>query len=78
VFAGNMPEIHTMEKIIKACAYRFKLQDISMVFDRGLVAEDALCLIDERGGLKYISALDHDQIPNVPNIDLNIFIDLDS
>jgi transposase len=77
VFAGNMPEIHTMEKIIKACAHRFKLQDISMVFDRGLVAEDVLNLIDERR-LKYISALDHDQIPNVPNIDLSIFKDLDS
>jgi hypothetical protein len=72
-----MPEINTMEKIIKTCAHRFKLQDISMVFDRGLVAEDILSLIDERG-LKYISALDHDQIPNVPNIDLNIFKDLDS
>ena len=77
VFAGNLPEIHTMEKIIKACAHRFKLQDISMVFDRGLVAEDVLSLVDERG-LKYISALDHDQIPKVPNIDLSIFKDLDS
>ena len=77
VFAGNIPEINTMEKIIKACAHRFKLQDISMVFDRGLVAEDILSLIDERG-LNYISALDHDQIPNVPNIDLNIFKDLDA
>ena len=77
VFAGNMPEIHTMEKIIKACAHRFKLQDISMVFDRGLVAEDVLSIINGRG-LKYISALDHDQIPKVPNIDLSIFKDLDS
>jgi transposase len=77
VFGGNMPEILTMEKIIKACAHRFKLQDISMVFDRGLVAQDVLELIDERG-LKYISALDHDQIANVPNIDLSVFKDLDS
>ena len=49
VFAGNMLEIHTIEKIIKACAHRFKLQDISMVFDRGLVAEGVLSLINERG-----------------------------
>jgi hypothetical protein len=48
-----------------------------MAFDRGLVAEDVLSLIDERG-LKFISALDHDQIPKVPNIDLSIFKDLDS
>jgi len=77
VFAGNMPEIHTMEKVIKACANRFKLQNISVVFDRGLVSEDTLTLIDDRG-LKYISALDHDQIPNVANIDLGIFKDLES
>lgn len=77
VFPGNMPEIHTMEKVIKACANRFKLQNISMVFDRGLVSEDTLTLIDDRG-LKYISALDHDQIPNVANIDLSIFKDLES
>lgn len=76
VFAGNMPEIHTMENIIKTCAYRFKLQQISLVFDRGLVADDVLSLIDERG-LKYISALDHDQIPHVSNIDLNVFKELD-
>jgi transposase len=77
VFPGNMPEIYTMEKVIKACANRFKLQNISMVFDRGLVSEDTLTLIDDRG-LKYISALDHDQIPNVGNIDLSIFKDLES
>jgi hypothetical protein len=44
-----MPEMHTMEKIINARVHRYKLQDISMVFDRGLVAEDVLSLIDERG-----------------------------
>jgi len=76
VFAGNMAEIHTMEKIIKACAHRFKLQNISMVFDRGLVSKDTLKLIDDKG-LKYISALDHDQIAHVPNIDLSVFKDLE-
>lgn len=75
VFAGNMAEIHTMEKIIKACAHRFKLQNITMIFDRGLVSKDSLQLIDEKG-LKYISALDHDQIAHVPNIDLSVFKDL--
>lgn len=75
VFAGNLPEIDTMEQVIKTCAHRFKLKNISMVFDRGLVSEENFKLIDEKG-LKYISALDKDQIPNVANIDLNIFKDL--
>jgi transposase len=76
VFPGNMPEIDTMEKVIKSCAHRFKLKNISMVFDRGLVSEENLDLIEDKQ-LKFISALDRDQIPNVPHIDLQIFKDLD-
>lgn len=77
VFPGNMPEIDTMDKLIKSCAHRFKLKDISMVFDRGLVSEENLNLVEEKN-LKYITALDRDQIPNVPNIDLKVFKELDS
>jgi len=77
VFPGNMPEIDTMDKVIKSCAHRFKLKDISMVFDRGLVSEEKLDLIDDKN-LKYITALDTDQIPNVAVIDLQVFKDLDS
>jgi transposase len=77
VFPGNMPEIDTMDKVIKSCAHRFKLKDISMVFDRGLVSEEKLDLIDDKN-LKYITALDTDQIPNVPVIDLEVFKDLDT
>jgi len=77
VFPGNMPEINTMEKVIKSCAHRFKLKNISMVFDRGLVSDENLNLIEDKE-LKFISALDSDQIPNVPNIDLQVFKDLDS
>ena len=77
VFPGNMPEIDTMDKVIRSCAHRFKLKNISMVFDRGLVSEENLDLVEEKK-LKYITALDRDQIPNVPNIDFNIFKELDS
>jgi len=77
VFPGNMPEIDTMDKVIKSCAHRFKLKNISMVFDRGLVSEEKLNLIEEKK-LKYITALDRDQIPNAPPIDLKLFKDLDT
>jgi len=77
VFPGNMSEIDTMDKVIRSCAHRFKLKDISMVFDRGLVSEKNLNLIDDKN-LKYITALDTDQIPNVPVIDLKVFKDLDT
>jgi transposase len=77
VFPGNLPEIETMDKIIKSCAHRFKLENVSMVFDRGLVSDDNLDLIEDKN-LKYITALDRDQIPNIANIDLQVFKDLDS
>ena len=77
VFPGNMPEIDTMEKLIRSCAHRFKLRNISMVFDRGLVSEENLILVEDKE-LKFITALDSDQIPNVPDIDLQVFKDLDS
>jgi transposase len=75
VFPGNMPEIDTMEQVIRSCAHRFKLKNISMVFDRGLVSEEKLNLIDDKE-LKFITALDSDQIPSVSNIDLQVFKDL--
>ncbi len=77
VFPGNMPEMDTMDKVIRSCAHRFKLKDLSMVFDRGLVSEENLNLIEDKN-LKYITALDKDQIPNVPVVDLKVFKDLDS
>ena len=77
VFSGNMPEIETMDKVIKSCAHRFNLENISMVFDRGLVSDENLHLIEDRH-LKYITALDRDQIPHIANIDLEVFKDLDS
>lgn len=77
VFPGNMPEIDTMEQVIRSCAHRFKLKNISMVFDRGLVSEEKLNLIDDKE-LKFITALDSDQIPSVSNIDLQVFKDLNA
>ena len=77
VFPGNMPEIETMDNVIKSCAHRFKLENVSMVFDRGLVSDENLDLIEDKN-LKYITALDRDQIPNIANIDLQVFKDLDS
>jgi hypothetical protein len=77
VFPGNMPEIDTMDRVIKSCAHRFKLKDISMVFYRGLVSDEKLGLIDDKN-LRYVTALDTDQIPNVAVIDLEVFKDLDT
>lgn len=75
VYPGNTAEVKTLVGNVDACQERFKLKDITIVFDRGIVSEDNLKYITEKG-LKYISALDKDQIPNIKGIDLSVFADL--
>jgi len=72
VYPGNTSEIETLEGNINACCKRFKLKNVNIVFDRGIASDDNLQYID-KNGLKYITALDKDQIPNVPGINLDIF-----
>ena len=72
VYPGNMPEINTLVENIDACTKRFKLKNINIVFDRGIVSDDNLNYIDDNK-LKFISALDKDQIPKIESIDLSVF-----
>jgi transposase len=64
VFTGNTAEVTTLKHNIEACRTRFKLNDsdVTMVFDRGIISEDNASLIDS-AQMKYISALDRNQIP---------------
>ena len=75
VYPGNMPEVHTLINNVDACTKRFKLKNINMVFDRGIVSDDNLTYIDDKK-LKYISALNKDQIPKIASIDLSVFNDI--
>lgn len=75
VYPGNTPEVDTLIANINACKTRFQLSDITLVFDRGLVSEDNLTTIRE-AGLKYLCALDKDQIATIPGIDLSGFADI--
>ncbi len=72
VYPGNMAEVNTLINNVDACSQRFKLKNITMVFDRGIVSDDNLTYIDDEQ-LKYISALDKDQIPKIASIDLSVF-----
>lgn len=76
VFPGNVAETDTLKTAVEACHRRFKVKDISLVFDRGIVSETNLELIDSHG-LKYITALDKNQIPQIPGINLSVFSQLD-
>jgi len=72
VYPGNTAEVKTLTGNVDACRERFKLKNITMVFDRGIVSNDNLDYISERN-LKYISALDKNQIPGIAGIDLSVF-----
>lgn len=72
VLPGNTTEVSTIKDKIDKLKARFGIEKITLVFDRGLVSEKNLSLIEE-GKFKYISALDKDQIPSVKDLDLAIF-----
>ena len=71
VYPGNTSEVDTLIANVKACQTRFHLTNITIVFDRGIVSDDNLTAIRE-AGLKYLSALDKDQIATIPGIDLSV------
>ncbi len=50
-------------------------KDITFVFDRGIVSDDNLDLL-ERDNIKYISAMDRNQIENITEIDFTVFSNL--
>ena len=64
VFAGNTAEVKTLKRNIDACKKRFQLTgaNVTMVFDRGIISDDNAQLIED-AKMKYISALDRNQIP---------------
>ncbi len=64
VFAGNTAEVKTLKQNIDACRSRFKLanKNVTLVFDRGILSDENGILIED-ARLKYISALDRNQIP---------------
>jgi len=80
VLPGNTAEVTTLEDKVKALRDRFHLKGVCLVFNRGIVSEDNLQLVDadEDGEktLKYISTLDKNQIPKVEGINLQLFKDL--
>jgi len=65
VFPGNTAEVKTLKGNINVCKTRFKLgnNSITLVFDRGIISDDNATII-EQAKMKYISALDRNQIPS--------------
>jgi len=73
VFPGNTAEVKTLKRNINACKTRFKLSgaNVTLVFDRGIISDDNAQMIED-ANMKYISALDRNQIPGC-GVDLTSF-----
>lgn len=76
VYPGNTAEAKTLIRNVDACQKRFGLKNITLVFDRGIVSDENLNAISARG-LKYVSALDKDQIASISAIDWDILDGVD-
>ena len=78
VFAGNTAEVKTLKRNIDACKKRFQLAgaNVTMVFDRGIISDDNAQMIED-ARMKYISALDRNQIPGC-GVDLAPFEQISS
>jgi transposase len=77
VFPGNTAEVKTLKTNINACKTRFGLgrKNVTLVFDRGIISDDNANLIED-AQMKYISALDRNQIPGC-GINLKPFKELE-
>jgi transposase len=77
VFPGNTAEVKTLKRNLNACKTRFGLADsnVTLVFDRGIISDENATLIED-AQMKYISALDRNQIPSC-GVSLEPFRSLD-
>ena len=79
VLPGCTADSTTINWLLDSVKNKFDFKEfkqITFVFDRGMVSDDNLTLL-EADGIKYISAMDKNQIENITEIDFTTFPDLD-
>ena len=76
VLPGGTADANTITWLMRRLKSRFKTIDTTLVFDRGMVSDDNLSLI-EGEKIKYISAMDKSQLEGITDIDFGIFSFLD-
>lgn len=65
VLEGNTQDITTLPSLVKELKQQFRLNTCHLVFDRGMVSNEHLNLLEEQG-LTYLSAMDKDEIAGHP------------
>ncbi len=77
VLPGKTSDVTTIAWLLERLKQRFQdLPNITLTFDRGMVSDNNLDLL-EQAKIKYISAMDKDQIEGLTGIDFDQFSHLD-
>lgn len=76
VLQGGTADTKTITWLLGRLKERFKVSGTTLVFDRGMVSDDNLTLL-ENEEIKYISAMDKNQIQGITDLDFTQFTYLD-
>ncbi len=74
VFPGGTADSKTINWLLKCLKEKFKIRGVTVVFYRGMVSDDNLKLL-EHEEVKYISAMDKNQIESITEIDFKKYSD---
>lgn len=72
VLPGGTADSKTLTRLVERLKERFKVSGITLVFDRGIVSNDNLTFLED-DNIKYISAMDKNQIETITGIDFTLF-----
>jgi hypothetical protein len=76
VLPGGTADVTTITWLLERLRHRFQDLQVTLTFDRGLVSDDNLTAL-EQAQLKYISAMDKDQIEGITGLDFSLFSHLE-
>ncbi len=76
VLPGGTADSTTIVWLLERLKKRFKVNNTTLVFDRGMVSDENLALL-EGDEIKYISAMDKSQLEGITNLDFSMFSHFD-
>lgn len=76
ILPGGTSDSKTITWLLERLKERFKIDGTTLIFDRGMVSDNNLTLLEDEG-IKYISAMDRDQIEGISCLDFSEFSHLD-
>ena len=77
VLPGGTPDVTTITWLLERLKQRFQELQVTLTFDRGLVSDANLTVL-EKAQIKYISAMDKDQIEGLTAIAFSMFSHLEA